>query len=162
VDSSHKSVFIHRSIRPSIDPSVHPTNRSTIHCLFLFVCLCASLGGKKAGGKDNVGADGGGGGGSVLERVKAAATTDAWPRMTYSDALDELRKAPVDFGFPLEWGSSLQTAHEKYLAQTVANGLPVVVTDYPIEQKAFYSRANADGRTTAAFDILVPQIVSGS
>ena len=42
---------------------------------------------------------------------------------------------------------------------------PVVVTDYPIEIKAFYMRQNDDGRTVAALDVLAPgigEIVGGS
>jgi asparaginyl-tRNA synthetase len=35
---------------------------------------------------------------------------------------------------------------------------PVFVTDYPIEQKAFYMRVNDDQKTVAATDLLVPRI----
>jgi len=34
----------------------------------------------------------------------------------------------------------------------------VILTDYPKEIKAFYMRANDDGKTVAAMDLLVPKI----
>ena len=51
----------------------------------------------------------------------------------------------------------LQTEHERCLAETIFQK-PVFVTDYPEQIKAFYMRRNEDGRTVAAFDLLVPGI----
>ncbi len=64
----------------------------------------------------------------------------------------------------MDWGTDLQTEHEKYLTEQVF-GKPVFVTDYPKEIKAFYMRLNDDGKTVAAVDLLVPgigEIIGGS
>ena len=42
---------------------------------------------------------------------------------------------------------------------------PVIVMNYPKDIKAFYMRANDDGRTVAAMDVLAPgigEIIGGS
>ena len=42
---------------------------------------------------------------------------------------------------------------------------PLIVTDYPASVKPFYMRQNDDGKTVAAFDILLPgvgEVVGGS
>ncbi|MDD2232891.1 MAG: asparagine--tRNA ligase [Sphaerochaetaceae bacterium] len=84
--------------------------------------------------------------------------------LEYTDAIAELEKAKVQFDFKPYWGCDLQTEHERYLSETVCHG-PVAVTDYPKEIKSFYMKANEDGKTVAAMDVLVPrlgEIVGGS
>lgn len=78
-------------------------------------------------------------------------------QITYTDAIKELKKAGEKFEFPVEWGSDLQSEHERYLTDRVFKG-PVIVKDYPKEIKAFYMRLNPDGKTVAAMDVLVPKI----
>jgi asparaginyl-tRNA synthetase len=78
-------------------------------------------------------------------------------RMTYTEAVSLLEKAPVKFEFPVKWGLDLQSEHERYLTDTVIKG-PVIVTDYPKGIKAFYMRRNDDDKTVAAMDVLVPRI----
>jgi asparaginyl-tRNA synthetase len=51
----------------------------------------------------------------------------------------------------------LQSEHEKYLCQYFGNQ-PVFVTNYPKDLKAFYMKNNADGKTVACFDLLLPEI----
>merc|ERR1712176_673502 len=92
-----------------------------------------------------------------------------WHRITYTEAVDELRKAvdggKVKFEYPVEWGTDLQTEHERYLTETVFGGSPVYVTDYPKGIKSFYMRLNEDGKTVAATDLLVPgigELIGGS
>ena len=63
-----------------------------------------------------------------------------------------------------EWGTDLQTEHERYLTEQIFKK-PVFVTDYPKDIKAFYMRLNDDGKTVAACDCLVPgigEIIGGS
>ena len=84
--------------------------------------------------------------------------------VTYTEAIEILKKADVKFEFPVEWGCDLATEHEKYLAE-VAFGKPVFVTDYPKEIKSFYMKQNPDGKTVAATDLLAPgvgEIIGGS
>lgn len=85
-------------------------------------------------------------------------------RITYSQAIELLKKADQKFEFPVEWGRDLQTEHERYLTEKLF-GKPVFVTDYPKDIKAFYMRLNDDGKTVAAMDLLVPgvgEIIGGS
>jgi asparaginyl-tRNA synthetase len=91
----------------------------------------------------------------------------SFERMDYTDAIAALEKA-VDggrrFEFPVAWGSDLQSEHERYLTEELV-GRPIVVMNYPKEIKAFYMRANDDGRTVAAMDVLAPgigEIIGGS
>ncbi len=85
-------------------------------------------------------------------------------RITYAEAVDILVASKRTFEFPVGWGESLQSEHERYLAEEHFRR-PVFVTNYPREQKAFYMRVDADGRTVAATDLLVPgvgEIIGGS
>ncbi|KAM5246115.1 asparaginyl-tRNA synthetase [Ctenodactylus gundi] len=79
--------------------------------------------------------------------------------ISYTEAVDILKKASQDFTFAPEWGADLQTEHEKYLVEHCGN-IPVFVTDYPMALKPFYMRDNEDGpqRTVAAVDLLVPGV----
>ena len=78
-------------------------------------------------------------------------------RITYTEAIEHLKKANKKFEFKVEWGIDLQTEHETYLAEEVFKK-PVFVTDYPKDIKAFYMKLNEDGKTVAAVDMLVPRI----
>jgi len=77
--------------------------------------------------------------------------------ITYTDAIEKLKKSGADFVFPVEWGCDLQTEHEKYLTDVLFKK-PVFVTDYPKEIKSFYMKQNPDGKTVAATDLLVPGV----
>ncbi|AFZ12677.1 asparaginyl-tRNA synthetase [Crinalium epipsammum PCC 9333] len=78
-------------------------------------------------------------------------------RLSYSDAIALLEKADKQFEYPVNWGLDLQSEHERYLAEEVFEK-PVILTDYPVEIKAFYMRLNEDAKTVAAMDILAPKI----
>jgi asparaginyl-tRNA synthetase len=78
-------------------------------------------------------------------------------RMTYTQAVDILQKSGKSFEFPVRWGADLQSEHERFLTEEYVRR-PVILTDYPKEIKAFYMRANDDGKTVAAMDVLVPRI----
>lgn len=85
-------------------------------------------------------------------------------RITYTEAIALLEKAKKKFEFPVKWGLDLQSEHERYLAEQLFKK-PVIVTDYPVEIKAFYMRLNQDEKTVAAMDILAPklgEIIGGS
>jgi len=84
--------------------------------------------------------------------------------LTYTEGIDILSGSGEEFEFPVEWGSDLQSEHERYLCEK-AFGRPVVLTDYPKEIKAFYMKVNEDGKTVRAMDVLVPktgEIIGGS
>lgn len=95
-----------------------------------------------------------------LDKVRNAK----FARITYTDAIEKLKASGEKFEFPVEWGMDLQTEHERYLSEVIVDG-PVFVTDYPKDIKAFYMKRNADGKTVAAFDMLVPgvgELIGGS
>ncbi|MBW1763627.1 MAG: asparagine--tRNA ligase [Deltaproteobacteria bacterium] len=89
----------------------------------------------------------------TLERI----ISQAFEVLTYTEAMEILTKASRKFDFPVKWGNDLQSEHERYLCETIFNR-PVVLTDYPREIKAFYMKANNDGKTVRAMDVLVPKI----
>jgi len=78
-------------------------------------------------------------------------------RISYTEAIDLLNKSGKTFEFPTHWGVDLQSEHERYLTEEVFKK-PVIVTGYPKEIKAFYMRANDDGKTVSAMDVLAPRI----
>jgi len=92
----------------------------------------------------------------LIARLQQVAES-SFVHLTYSDAIEILLKSPKQFEFPVQWGSDLQSEHERYLAEEHCKK-PVILTDYPAKIKAFYMRANDDGKTVAAMDILVPKI----
>ena len=100
---------------------------------------------------------------TLLERLQNVVDND-FARITYTEAVELLKKADVEFKYPVEWGCDLQTEHERYITEQIYKK-PVFVTDYPKDIKAFYMRVNDDGRTVAAADLLVPgvgEIIGGS
>ena len=99
----------------------------------------------------------------LIERLRHVAGSD-FGRVTYTDAIDLLKKSGAEFKYPVEWGMDLQTEHERYLTEQIFKK-PLFVTDYPKDIKAFYMRLNDDGKTVAAADCLVPgigEIIGGS
>jgi asparaginyl-tRNA synthetase len=99
----------------------------------------------------------------LRDRLMGIVNAD-FARVTYTEAVDILKKAKKEFQYPVEWGIDLQTEHERYLTEEVYQK-PVFVTDYPKDIKAFYMRLNDDGKTVAACDLLVPgvgEIIGGS
>ena len=99
----------------------------------------------------------------LLERLAHVANSN-FGRVSYTEAVEILKKNNDKFDFKVEWGTDLQTEHERYLTEQVFRR-PVFVTDYPKDIKAFYMRLNDDGKTVAATDCLVPgigEIIGGS
>ena len=99
----------------------------------------------------------------AVSRLEAFVQS-SFERMTYTEAVAALEKAPRKFEYPVKWGMDLQSEHERYLCEELCRR-PVVVMDYPKDIKAFYMRLNDDGRTVAAMDVLAPgigEIIGGS
>lgn len=99
----------------------------------------------------------------AISRLEALVQS-SFERMTYTEAIEVLKRANRSFEFPVEWGLDLQSEHERYITEEHV-GRPVVVVDYPKDIKAFYMRRNDDGKTVAAMDVLVPgagEIIGGS
>ena len=99
-----------------------------------------------------------------------------WPRVSYQEAIQHLKDAEtqnrVQFNFTADYSAGLQTEHERFLADSIGQGGPVFVTDYPRKLKPFYMAPSAETNTGAAtdttvacFDLLVPEtceLVGGS
>ena len=85
-------------------------------------------------------------------------------RISYTEAVDILCQSGKSFDYPPSYGTNLQSEHERFLTEEHFQ-CPVTVFNYPKELKPFYMRANDDGATVAAMDVLVPgigEIVGGS
>lgn len=92
----------------------------------------------------------------LIERLRFVADNE-YKRITYTEAVDVLTAADQEWEFPVGWGKDLQAEHERYLVEKHYKR-PVMVTDYPMDIKAFYMKQNDDGRTVRALDVLFPMI----
>jgi len=97
----------------------------------------------------------------LIERLQFVLDND-FERISYTEAFDILRNSKPNkkgkFQFTLDqWGADFQSEHERYLVEKHYKK-PVMVTDYPMEIKAFYMKQNDDGKTVRALDVLFPQI----
>jgi len=92
----------------------------------------------------------------VKTRLENLVKAD-FTRVTYTEAIELLKKSWQKFDFKIERGMDMQTEHERYLCEKIFKG-PVFVTNYPKDIKAFYMRMNEDGKTVAATDLLVPWV----
>jgi len=93
---------------------------------------------------------------TLIETLRHVAES-SFERLTYTEAMEILTRARRDWQFPVQWGSDLQTEHERFLTEETFSK-PVVITDYPSSIKPFYMRLSDDGHTAAAMDVLVPKI----
>jgi asparaginyl-tRNA synthetase len=85
-------------------------------------------------------------------------------RLTYTEAVEILKSSPKKFEYKVDWGTDLQSEHERYLVEQHFKK-PVILTNYPKEIKAFYMKQDADGKTVRAMDVLFPgigEIIGGS
>jgi len=97
----------------------------------------------------------------LIEKLKFVLE-NSFERVTYTEAIDILRNSKPNkkkkFDYIIEgWGADLQSEHERYLVEKHFKK-PVILTDYPIDIKAFYMKQNDDGKTVRAMDVLFPQI----
>lgn len=99
----------------------------------------------------------------LLDRLRFVVA-NKFERLSYTAAVEILKSCGAKFEFPVDWGTDLQSEHERYLVEKHFNK-PVILTDYPKEIKAFYMKQNEDGKTVRAMDVLFPgigEIIGGS
>lgn len=104
----------------------------------------------------------------LIERLRFVSEND-FQRLSYTEAFELLKNSTPNkkkkFQFPVEeWGTDLQSEHERYLVEKHFKK-PVIVYNYPAAIKAFYMRQNEDQKTVAAMDVLFPgigEIIGGS
>ncbi len=96
---------------------------------------------------------------TLIERLEGVCDTQ-FVKLAYSEGIEILKDAiskGVEFEYPVDWGTDLQSEHERYLVEKHF-GKPVILTDYPKDIKAFYMKQNEDGKTVRAMDVLFPKI----
>jgi asparaginyl-tRNA synthetase len=99
----------------------------------------------------------------LIEKLKFV-TENKFQRLTYTEAVEVLKNAKKKFQFPVDWGTDLQSEHERYLVEKHFKK-PVILTHYPKNIKAFYMKESEDGKTVKAMDVLFPgigEIIGGS
>ena len=99
----------------------------------------------------------------LLERLNGVVNS-SFREVPYTEAIEILKSCGKQFEYPVDWGTDLQTEHERFLTEEYFKA-PIFVTDYPAAIKSFYMRMNDDGKTVAAMDCLVPgvgEIIGGS
>ncbi len=99
----------------------------------------------------------------LIEKLTNVVTSD-FGRVTYTEAVEILKKYNDKFEYKVEWGTDLQTEHERFLTEEIYKK-PVFVTNYPKEIKSFYMKLDEDKKTVSAMDLLVPgigEIIGGS
>ncbi len=92
----------------------------------------------------------------LIERLEFVIHNE-FVRLTYTEGVEILKASGHKFEFPVDWGTDLQSEHERYLVEEHFKK-PVILTDYPRDIKAFYMKQNEDGRTVRAMDVLFPKI----
>lgn len=92
----------------------------------------------------------------LIDRLKFVTAND-FQRLDYTEAVDILKASGQRFEYPVDWGTDLQSEHERYLVEKHFRK-PVILTNYPMSIKAFYMKQNDDGRTVRAMDVLFPRI----
>ena len=92
-----------------------------------------------------------------LLKTLAHVAESNFEHMTYTEAVNALKSSGENFEYPVDWGTDLQSEHERWLTERKV-GRPVILTDYPKDIKAFYMRLNPDGKTVRAMDVLAPRI----
>lgn len=92
----------------------------------------------------------------LIDRLRFVTGND-FKRLTYTEAVEILMASGQKFEYKVDWGTDLQSEHERYLVEKEFKR-PVILTDYPSEIKAFYMKQNDDGKTVRAMDVLFPRI----
>lgn len=99
----------------------------------------------------------------LLDRLNFVVK-NPFTKLTYTEGIEILKKSSQKFEFPVDWGTDLQSEHERYLVEKHFKS-PVILTNYPKHIKAFYMKQNDDGKTVRAMDVLFPgigEIIGGS
>lgn len=103
----------------------------------------------------------------LIEKLRFVQEND-FVRLPYTEAINILKNSNPykkgKFQFPVDWGTDLQSEHERYLVEKHFKK-PVILINYPKDIKSFYMKQNDDGKTVSAMDVLFPgigEIIGGS
>ncbi|KAK6141879.1 hypothetical protein DH2020_024376 [Rehmannia glutinosa] len=93
----------------------------------------------------------------VVDRLQLIVT-GPFEKISYTEAVETLKQVTErKFETKVEWGVSLNEEHESYLTDEVYRK-PLIIYNHPKELKPFNIRLNDDGKTAAAFDVIVPKV----
>ncbi|KAI3776782.1 hypothetical protein L1987_46572 [Smallanthus sonchifolius] len=94
---------------------------------------------------------------TIIDRLNSMALAP-FEKITYATAVEVLNKVTdKTFETKIQSGVALTEEHECYLVDKFYKK-PVIIFDYPKELKSFNVRLNDDGKTVAAFDVIVPKV----
>ncbi|QCI24425.1 asparagine--tRNA ligase [Buchnera aphidicola (Muscaphis stroyani)] len=100
---------------------------------------------------------------NIFNRIEKLLLLD-FIRIDYTEAIKILKNIEYNFKNPIFFGANLSSEHERYLVEKYFK-MPVIITNYPKELKAFYMRLNNDNETVASMDLLLPgigELIGGS
>ncbi|MEJ2111525.1 MAG: asparagine--tRNA ligase [Acidobacteriota bacterium] len=92
----------------------------------------------------------------LIKKLQAILDAD-FVVMEYTEAVRVLKESGRTFEYPVQWGQSLQSEHERFIAEEYTKR-PTFVVNYPRGIKPFYMYCNDDEKTVACFDFLLPRI----
>ena len=98
----------------------------------------------------------------LLNKLENVVNSD-FVRISHHDVVDLLLKANVKWEFKPSYDDDIAKEHEKYICDYFKS--PVFIKDWPKDIKAYYMKVNADGKTVAAVDLVVPgsgELMGGS
>ncbi|NLA32443.1 MAG: asparagine--tRNA ligase [Mollicutes bacterium] len=84
-------------------------------------------------------------------------------RIDHKEIVDILLASGKEWEFAPDYEGDIHKEHEKYI--TDYYGGPVFIKNWPKDIKAYYMKQNADGKTVAAVDLVVPiagELIGGS
>ncbi|KAI7743944.1 hypothetical protein M8C21_008518 [Ambrosia artemisiifolia] len=94
---------------------------------------------------------------AIIDRLNSM-TLAPFEKITYETAVEVLNKVTdKTFETKIELGVALSDEHERYLVDELYKK-PVIIFDFPKELKPFNVRLNDDGKTVAAFDVILPKV----
>lgn len=93
---------------------------------------------------------------TLIKTLDNVASSD-FERLSYTSAVEILKKSGKKFEYDIDFGKDLQTEHERFLTEHHFKK-PLIIFNYPKSIKPFYMRLNDDNQTVAAMDVLVPRI----
>lgn len=96
----------------------------------------------------------------IVDKLRRFVSAE-YARITYDEAVGIIVehgaaiKAKYGLSALPTWGDDLGSQCEQYICEVVT-GKPTFVFNYPKDLKSFYMKANSDGRTVQACDLLIP------
>ena len=97
---------------------------------------------------------------TTKERLQVFLRDEKWPLVTYLEALTILNENNPAVKNPLEFGATITTEYEKWLAEYFKG--PLFITDYPKAQKPFYMKKSnvfdPEKPTVGCFDLILPDV----